>query len=117
MSESEFEPPQEAPMSMGQKVAISELAAILTIWSWGHTGEVGRPLPRGGSKATLFEPRKDHAYLAHLIEQAAAAGLGSNPNAHALFAHELDYFSGRPRLVGLDGDPPYPPQDPLTSED
>lgn len=117
MSESEFDLPEDKPLSMGQKVAISELAATLTIWAWGHNGETGRPMPRSGSKASVFNPKKDGKYLAFLIEKAAEAGLGGNPNAHSLFAHELNYFSGNPRLVGLGGDPPYPEHDPLPGAD
>lgn len=105
--------PHDTPMTMGQKVAISELAAVLTIWAWGDTGEPGRPMPRGGSKAKRFHARKDGEYLAFLIEKAAKAGLGHNVNAHALFTHELDYFSGRARTVPLEGDPPHPARDPL----
>lgn len=116
MSESDFDPLEDKPMSLGDKVAISELAAMLTVWAWGHTGKVGRPMPRT-SKASLFNPKKDGQYLSFLIEYAAKAGLGSNRNAHALFAHELNYFSGGPRLVGLKGDPPYPERDPLPGEE
>lgn len=117
MSASEFDLPQDKPMSMGQKVAISELAATITIWAWGHTGEPGRPMPRAGSKASVFNPEEDGRYLAYLIEKAANAGLGNNPNAHELFAHELSYFSGSSRLLSLDGDPPHPARDPLPGED
>lgn len=117
MADDQHDLPRDEPMSMGQKVAISELAATLTIWAWGHTGETGRPMPHGGSKAREFIPRKDGKYLAFLIENAAKAGLGSNPNTHALFAHELNYFAGNPRLIGLEGDPPHPALDPLPGED
>lgn len=117
MTDDHHDLPRDEPLSMGQKVAISELAAMLTIWTWGHTGEPGRPMPRGGSKARTFHRRKDSEYMAFLIENAAKAGLGSNTNAHALFAHELNYFAGSRRLVGLDGDPPHPVHDPLTGEE
>ena len=117
MTDNHHDLPRDEPMTMGQKVAISELAATLTIWAWGHTGEAGRPMPRGGSKASKFHHRKDAHYMALLIENAAKAGLGHNTNAHTLFAHELGYFAGNPRRMTLDGDPPHPARDPLPGED
>ncbi|QIY93168.1 hypothetical protein HEP87_01850 [Streptomyces sp. S1D4-11] len=87
---------------MHQKVALSELAATIFGIAAKKAGVANPRNPRGKFKG--LTDKDEASYVDFLIDNAAKAGLGINPHAHAFFAHELDYFAGRPRILEFDNE-------------
>ncbi|MEY9839355.1 hypothetical protein [Streptacidiphilus sp. EB103A] len=96
--------PEDKPLSASEKVSLSEFAGTLVITA---SEQKGVPFPRAAVSGTPqpLSARERRQYFERLIQRAVDAGLGTNPHAHSFLAHELDYFSGRPRILGFEDDP------------